>query len=388
MIFNHSSNPGDIALFYFPDDGTGLTAAQVYNFGGGNGGATQIGSDISPATNAASTTISISLPQNTTGSNVSYLIYGILANGNGNYSSGVCEPVALTSVLVKPETETATLTTTATICEANFGNSENVIDLNTLITAGNTSGTWEDTDGTGSLVSSFFTAEASDANNTYTFTYVVTGVDGSGVGSCHNNEYTIMITVDECTVPCPDITSLTAPLEVCSDENFDLTINFESGVGNLAIHYGEDISLTPEQYYTDNSALTAINANFATSGTSHMTTISFSPNTDTTNKKIYLYVALASGNSNFNDPFCRPLRTYIINQNSAVTISAAGTDPTTCSGTDGSIVLQTVAADSTYQINYLDDGSPVGPVNLTANSTGQITIFRLKRRQLYQYYCL
>ncbi|MGV6862026.1 MAG: T9SS type B sorting domain-containing protein [Putridiphycobacter sp.] len=54
--------------------------------------------------------------------------------------------------------------------------------------------------------------------------------------------------------------------------------------------------------------------------------------------------------------------------------SVNGTDPSTCSGTDGSVVLAGLNASTTYDVSYDDDGTPVGPISLTSNASGQITI--------------
>lgn len=373
LDFIHSSNPNDLELYYYLDDGTGLTASQLYDFAGGNGGATAI-TTINPAANANSTTTTIALPQNTTGTNISYLIYGILANGNPNYNNGVCEPVAMTSILVEPETPTATLTTSANICEADFGNSENVIDLNTLITSGDNSGTWLDTDGTGKLLSSFFTADASDAGNIYTFTYMLSGVSGAGSGNCNDRIYPITINIDLCTVPCPSFTDMTVISDICSDEDFDITIEFESGIGNLDFYYGNEISLTPTQFYNDNSALTLIASDVATTATSHTITTALLPNTSMEAYKIYIYAALASGNPNFNDPYCMPLRTYIINQNPSISYTATAVNTSDCNTNDGQIIISDLSAETTYQVSYLNDGMAVGPTAFTSNTIGEINI--------------
>ncbi|MBI2731221.1 MAG: gliding motility-associated C-terminal domain-containing protein [Sphingobacteriales bacterium] len=49
-------------------------------------------------------------------------------------------------------------------------------------------------------------------------------------------------------------------------------------------------------------------------------------------------------------------------------------NPVTCNGTEGSITLGGLTAGSTYAVSYTDDGTPVGPLNLTANGSGQLII--------------
>jgi gliding motility-associated-like protein len=50
------------------------------------------------------------------------------------------------------------------------------------------------------------------------------------------------------------------------------------------------------------------------------------------------------------------------------------TNPTTCNGTDGAVTINGLAPGATYSISYTDDGTTVGPLTLTANASGQITI--------------
>jgi gliding motility-associated-like protein len=52
----------------------------------------------------------------------------------------------------------------------------------------------------------------------------------------------------------------------------------------------------------------------------------------------------------------------------------ASTNPTTCNGTQGSISINGLLAGATYTVNYSDDGSPVGPLNIVANGSGQAII--------------
>jgi hypothetical protein len=50
------------------------------------------------------------------------------------------------------------------------------------------------------------------------------------------------------------------------------------------------------------------------------------------------------------------------------------TNPTTCNGTQGSIVISGLVPGSSYVVNYNDDGLPIGPNNYVANGAGEITI--------------
>jgi large repetitive protein len=55
------------------------------------------------------------------------------------------------------------------------------------------------------------------------------------------------------------------------------------------------------------------------------------------------------------------------------------TNPTTCNGTDGSIIISGLAPGATYQLTYDDDGVTVGPSSITANASGQYTITGLNK---------
>ncbi|MBU6158593.1 MAG: lamin tail domain-containing protein [Bacteroidetes bacterium] len=59
------------------------------------------------------------------------------------------------------------------------------------------------------------------------------------------------------------------------------------------------------------------------------------------------------------------------------TPSLSGNNPTTCNGTDGSITISGLSPNGTYAVSYKDDGVDVGPLNLTANASGVISIGNL-----------
>lgn len=50
------------------------------------------------------------------------------------------------------------------------------------------------------------------------------------------------------------------------------------------------------------------------------------------------------------------------------------TNPTTCGGTEGKLELAGLSANTLYQTFYAKNSSPVGPVNITSNAAGVITI--------------
>jgi len=84
----------------------------------------------------------------------------------------------------------------AQVCgDFNFGS--NSINLNSLIVSGPTGGSWADTDGSGGLSGSVFTATPAMEGNSYTFTYTITG--GGPPGSdCETRSFTLTIDVNYC----------------------------------------------------------------------------------------------------------------------------------------------------------------------------------------------
>jgi len=53
------------------------------------------------------------------------------------------------------------------------------------------------------------------------------------------------------------------------------------------------------------------------------------------------------------------------------------TDPTSCNVSDGSILIDGLSAATDYEVTYFDGTSTVGPLTMTSNGTGQITIATL-----------
>jgi large repetitive protein len=54
--------------------------------------------------------------------------------------------------------------------------------------------------------------------------------------------------------------------------------------------------------------------------------------------------------------------------------SLASANPTTCNGSEGFITITGLKAGANYTVSYSDDGNPVSPVVLTANSSGNIIL--------------
>ncbi len=49
-------------------------------------------------------------------------------------------------------------------------------------------------------------------------------------------------------------------------------------------------------------------------------------------------------------------------------------NPTSCNGTEGSVTISGLVPGATYAVSYTDNGSPVGPVSIVANASGQVII--------------
>jgi len=85
-----------------------------------------------------------------------------------------------------------------------------------------------------------------------------------------------------------------------------------------------------------------------------------------------VYVSL---NNCLSNTFVGP---YVLVDPPAPVISgAAHTGPTTCFGTDGSIVLNGLQPSTTYILNYNKNAVPQGPVNVTSDLLGNVTIANL-----------
>lgn len=81
------------------------------------------------------------------------------------------------------------------------------------------------------------------------------------------------------------------------------------------------------------------------------------------------YVTIFDAHCNFNSD------TLTVGQLGTPTYTLNGTDPTTCGGADGTIIIGSLVNGTNYDISYVDpSGTPVGPINFTADATGIYTI--------------
>ncbi len=114
-----------------------------------------------------------------------------------------CQDTTNISFTVHAPTPTATLLPDTTICSTDQGSADNVFDLNDMITAGATTGTWSDDDASGALVGSIVTATAAMEGGTYNFTYTITGNTSGSGDACDDQSYTIQLSVENCNPVCP-----------------------------------------------------------------------------------------------------------------------------------------------------------------------------------------
>jgi len=111
------------------------------------------------------------------------------------------------SLSVRPATPSASLRS-GEVCSEDSPHtipSDNVINLNTLITSGYTGGTWSTSTPGVSLSGSVFTAKKTQEGQSITFTYKITGVDGSGNGNCNDRVYTVSVSVNNCYAKLGDL---------------------------------------------------------------------------------------------------------------------------------------------------------------------------------------
>lgn len=88
-----------------------------------------------------------------------------------------------------------------------------------------------------------------------------------------------------------------------------------------------------------------------------------------------LVTAVSAGTSNItftNTNGCSS--SQVVTVNALPTFTVAGASPSTCNGSNGSVTLSGLVANTSYTVSYNDDGVPVGPLNLTSNASGQIVI--------------
>lgn len=134
-----------------------------------------------------------------------------------------CQDAETVSVQVWDTLQPVDLST-ADICgNPVFGT--NFIDLNSLINSGPLGGSWADTDGSGGLAGSVFTANIAMEGNSYTFTYTITGPGPIGT-ACQTRSFTTVINVVYCNLDLALIktTSQVNPVQPNDVVTYDITI--------------------------------------------------------------------------------------------------------------------------------------------------------------------
>ncbi|MCE3279505.1 MAG: Protein of unknown function precursor [Bacteroidetes bacterium] len=69
---------------------------------------------------------------------------------------------------------------------------------------------------------------------------------------------------------------------------------------------------------------------------------------------------------------------FVLTSPAAPSFSVTSSDPTTCGGTDGSLTLSGLVANTSYDVTY-SNGTTVGPVSMTSDGSGNITISGLSQ---------
>lgn len=141
-------------------------------------------------------------------------------------SSG-CQSGATQVDYVVETVGTAVVNNTTTLCADVTGNT---LDLNSLITSGDVSGTWTLTSGVGTIAGTTYSVASSTPADQATLTYTI-----AGSGACVDNVYNAMINFNDCTI-CPDITSTItlSQTSVCSGTTITACVNADLSNDNDA----------------------------------------------------------------------------------------------------------------------------------------------------------
>lgn len=147
-----------------------------------------------------------------------------------------CQDLATTSVQVFDTLPYVDLNRGAVCGDPSFGS--NVLDLNTLILSGPGGGTWADTDGTGSLSGSDFTANPAMEGNSYTFTYTITG-PGPAATQCQTRSFDVIVDVEYCYL---DLALIKTSPQVLPVQENDI-ITYDVTICNQGFTYVDSIEI-------------------------------------------------------------------------------------------------------------------------------------------------
>ncbi|MEZ4885870.1 MAG: hypothetical protein R3E32_14145 [Chitinophagales bacterium] len=145
-------------------------------------------------------------------------------------ASGPCGSDISTVTINVVASPTATLTTDANTCNVSADGS--IIDLTSLVTGGDSNGTWADTDGSGANIIDWTAVDFDGVTTgTYTFTYTLTDVSGI----CGDVSYEVEILVQDCA--CPNVATIAPTSGLCNDSGtLDLsTLQVTTELGTWAI---------------------------------------------------------------------------------------------------------------------------------------------------------
>jgi len=164
-----------------------------------------------------------------------------------------CSNDAMIDIVVNGITAEVT-TTPSSIC-ADAENGVNIVDLNDLLSPTGTTGTWADTDASGGLSGSVFTAAEANRGTVYTFTYTITG-DGPAGTNCDDKSFEVEVDVLDCRLDAALIKTLDTDLTTTPVQlNQTVTFNVEiCNQGPTVIDSLEVSDYIPDGYsFSDNN---------------------------------------------------------------------------------------------------------------------------------------
>ena len=164
-----------------------------------------------------------------------------------------CSNDAMIDIVVNGITAEVT-TTPSSIC-ADAENGVNIVDLNDLLSPMGTTGTWADTDASGGLSGSVFTAAEANRGTVYTFTYTISG-DGPAGTNCDDKSFEVEVDVLDCRLDAALIKTLDTDLTTTPVQlNQTVTFNVEiCNQGPTVIDSLEVTDYIPDGYsFSDNN---------------------------------------------------------------------------------------------------------------------------------------
>ena len=155
------------------------------------------------------------------------------------------------------------------------------------------------------------------------------------------------------------------------DDNSTCTDPVTTTIDILPTSVGPIITNPGNQTVCDSYTLPAISGTNLTSSVGYFT----GPNGTGTQLSVGSAITL-SQTVYIHDVYgtCTDDESFVVTVNVAPDFSVSSTDPTVCNGSDGTITLSGLTPSSSFSVSYDDDGVAVGPLALTTDASGNITI--------------